>query len=611
MADSKNWIKQIAAGGQTYDIAVAHGLTFKTGTKTQAWDGISDVEVVIPTLSDLVSSPIVFAGTVDENGTITWASGYSSAQKGYLVYIQKDCTFEGEICEAGDMAVYDGGAWRVISGENQVSIKTGTTPAEGATEVVLSADAKSVLYVEGKELALKLPAELLKGVDVTKNVDKVISFNEGAIAAVDGKWITLNYTPAAEATAIGSNKTIALPSALESGVVKFSGDTSLVKPSDITAAWTAGTDGNHQSAEVSVTVSGNVTLNKGTGEDFVTGWTPTTDSFVKSAVKSATLSVVTSKKDNETIAVNPFVASNPTFSNDATLFGTSIVTATTDVDFTIPGAVSVSGESSKPSSNGVVVDVTLPTLGDATSFTDVNYVAADASTGVITSIANPTVTVNNGDVVASATVSEHVLTFTTATVTATATQGAATYKKAQYKKTVVSNTPGISYGSIQTADGQGYKLNKQAVNATFTPGAINYMGVQTTDVGAADKASAYTGLTPTRGAYTAALTAAGTIDAGKVITSVTDAKVPVLATISATGSISGSVATALTTSNVTVGEFANDSASINIGTWALGESNTEVSGGIAVGKNGQAQVTGAITIVSGTYVTEVSGVSLS
>ena len=81
--------------------------------------------------------------------------------------------------------------------------------------------------------------------------------------------------------------------------------------------------------------------------------------------------------------------------------------------------------------------------------------------------------------------------------------------------------------------------------------------------------------------------------------------------ILATGSISGSVATALTTSNVKVGEFTNDSASINIGTWALGESNTEVSGGIAVGKNGQAQVTGAITIVSGTYVTDVTGVKLA
>ena len=611
MANSENWIKQIATGDVTYDIAVAHGLTFKTGTKTQSWDGVSDVEVVIPTLSDLVSSPIVFAGTVNKDGNIAWASGYSSAQKGYLVYIQEDCTFAGEVCEAGDMAVHDGTAWRVISGENQVSIKAGTNPAEGATAVELSATAKSVLYVEGKELALKLPAELLKGVDVTKNANKVISFNEGAIAAVDGKWITLTHTPAAEATAIGSNKTIALPSALESGKVNFTGDTKLVKPSDIAAAWSAGTDGNHQSAEVSVSVSGNVTLTKGEGTDFVTGWTPTTDSFVKSAVKSATLSVVTSKKDNETIAVNPFVASNPTFSNDATLFGTSIVTATADVDFTIPGAVSVSGESSKPSSNGVVVDVTLPTLGDAASFTDANYVAADSATGVIASIANPTVTVNNGDVIASATVSNNVLTFTTATVTATATQGAATYKKAQYKKTVVSNTPGISYGSIQTAAGQGYKLNKQAVNATFTPGAINYMGVKTSDVTAADKASAYTGLTATKGSYTAALTAAGTIASGNVITSVTDAKVPVLATVSATGSISGSVATALTTSNVKVGVFASDSASINIGTWALGESEKEVSGGIAVGKNGQAQVTGAITIVSGTYVTDVTGVKLA
>lgn len=612
MATSENWIKQIAAGGQTYDIAVTHGLTFKTGTKTQAWDGISDVEVVIPTLADLVQDPIRFAGTVGSDGIVKNNGVEIIPAKGDLVYITANCTFGGKTCEAGDMAVYDGSVWNVVSGENQVSIKAGTNPASGATEVELSATAKSVLYVEGKELALKLPAELLKGVSVTKNADKVISFNEGAIASVDGKYITLNYTPAAKATEIGSNKTIALPTALEKGEVKFTGDTKLVKPSDITAAWTAGKDGKHQSAEVSVTVSGNVTLTKGTGEDFVTGWTPATDAFVQTAVKSATLKVVASgdKADNESIAVNPFVASNPTFSNDATLFGTAIVTAAADADFTIPGAVSVSDESSKPSSNGVVVGVTLPTLGDAESFTDANYVDTDASTGVIASIANPKVTVNNGDVVASATVSEHVLTFTTATVTATATQGAATYKKAQYKKTVVNNTPGISYGSIQTAAGQGYKLKKQAVNDTFTPGAISYMGVLTSDVSAADKANAYVGLTATKGAYTAALSAAGTIASGAVITSVTDATVPVLSTISATGSISGSVATALTTSNVRVGEFVNDSASINIGTWALGESTSDVSGAIAVGKAGNAEVTGAITIVSGTYVTEVSGVKL-
>lgn len=610
MAVNENYIKQIAAGGQTYDIAVARGLTFNTGGSKQSWDGTTAVEVKIPTLADLVQDPIRFAGTVGSDGIAKKADGSTlTPAKGDLVYITENCTFSSQICEAGDMAVYDGGAWRVISGENQVSIKAGTTPAEGATAVELSATAKSVLYVEGTELALKLPAELLKGVDVTKNVDKKISFDEGAVAAVDGKWITLKYTSASKATAIGSNKTIALPTALAKGEVNFTGDTSLVKPSDIAAAWTAGKDGKHQSAEVSVTVSGNVTLTKGEGTDFVTGWTPTTDSFVKTAVKSASFKVVAS--DDDSIAINPFVASNPTFSNDATLFGTAIVTAASGADFIIPGAVSVSDESSKPSSNGVVVGVTLPTLGDATSFTDTNYVAADAATGVIASIANPTVTVNNGDVVASATVSDHVLTFTTATVTATATQGAATYKKAQYKKTVVSNTPGISYGSIQTAAGQGYKLNKQAVNATFTPGAIKYMGLQTTDVSAADKASAYTGLTASKGAYTAALDAAGTIASGVVITSVTDAKVPVLGTVSATGSITGSVATALSTSNVKVGEFANDSASINIGTWALGESDKEVSGGIAVGNAGNARVTGAITIVSGTYVTDVSGIKLA
>ena len=599
---SQNYIQQINAGGAIHDIAVQKGITFYNGNGGSGtpWDGTQALEVIIPTLSDLVQDPIRFAGTVGSDGIAKKDNVAITPAKGDLVFITANCTFNTQACEAGDMAVYDGSAWSVISGENQVTIKnvTPTNVAANKTEVELSVTAKTVLDVEGKELVLKLPAELLKGVSVTKNVDESISFNEGAMASVDNKYITLTHTPAAEATAIGSNKTIPVPTQLANGEVNFTGK--VVTPDDITNVWTAGSNGSHSSAEVSVSISGGVTLTKGEGGDFVTGWTPSSDSFVKNAVKSATLSVVTSNDD--AIAINPFVASNPTFSNDTTLFGTSIVTATADVDFTIPGAVSVSGESSKPSSNGVVVDVTLPTLGDATSFTDVNYVAADASTGVITSIANPTVTVNNGDVVASATVSGHVLTFTTATVTATATQGTATYKKAQYKKTVVSNTPGISYGSIQTAAGQGYKLNKQAVNATFTPGAINYMGVQTTDVSAADKASA----------YTAALSdVTGTIASGTVVTSVTDAKVPVLATISATGSISGSVATALSTSNVKVGEFANDSASINIGTWALGESNTEVSGGIAVGKTGNAKVTGAITIVSGTYVTDVTGVKLA
>ena len=611
---SQNYIQQINAGGTIHDIAVQKGITFYNGGSATSWDGTQALEVTIPTLSDLVQDPIRFAGTVGSDGIAKKDGNAITPTMGDLVFIAANCTFNEVACEAGDMAVYDGKVWSIVSGENQVTIKnaTPTTTADNKTEVELSLAAKTVLDVEGKELALRLPAKLLEGIGVTKNVDKTISLNTGAKASVDAKYITLTHTPAAQATSIGSNKDIALPSKLADGKVTFSGDTSLVKPDDITKAWNAGTDGSHSSDEVTVTVSGGVKLTYGAGEDFVTGYTPSSDSFVKSALKSASLKVASTKPSDETIAVNPVLTTNPTFKNDTTKFATGITTTTTDADFTIPGAVSVSDASSKPSSNGVVVDVTLPTLGDASSFTNANYAAADASTGVIASIADPTVTINNGSVISSVSVSGHVLSFGTATVTATAKQGTVTYKKAQYKKTVVNNTPGISYGSIQTAAGTGYKLNKQAVNATLTPGTINYIGVQTTGVSTADKGSALTGITLSKGAYTAALSnVAGTIASGTVVTSVTDAKVPTLGTVSATGEITGSVATTLSTSNVKVGTFTSDTASINIGTWALEESETSVSGGIAVGKSGNAKVTGDITIVSGTYVTDVTPKKLS
>lgn len=613
---SDKYIQQINAGGVIHDIAVQKGITFYNGNGGSAtsWDGTQALEVVIPTLSDLVQDPIRFAGTVGSDGIAKKDNVAITPAKGDLVFITANCTFNEVACEAGDMAVYDGKAWSIVSGENQVTIKnaTPTNVAANKTEVELSLTAKTVLDVEGKELVLKLPAKLLEGINVNKNTDKTISLNTGAVASVDAKWITLSYTPAAQATSIGSNKNIALPTALAKGEVNFTGDTKLVKPSDIATAWHAGTDGSHSSGEVAVTVSGGVKLTKGAGEDFVTGYTPTSDSFVKSALKSASLKVASTKPVDETIAVNPVLTTNPTFKNDATQFATGITTTTTDADFTIPGAVGVSGESSKPSSNGVVVDVVLPQLGDASSFTNANYAAADASTGVIASIADPTVTINNGSVISSVSVSGHVLSFGTATVTATAKQGTATYKKAQYKKTTVTNNPGISYGSIQTAAGTGYKLNKQAVNASLTPGTINYIGVQTSGVSASDKGSALTGITLSKGAYTAALSnVTGTIASGTVVTSVTDAVVPTLGTVSATGKIAGSVATTLTTANVKVGTFTSDTASINIGTWALGESENSVDGGIAVGKSGNAKVTGAITIVSGTYVTDVSGTKLA
>ena len=60
---SENWISQINAGNVTYDIATHHSITFKDGKGDETgieWNGLSDLEIVIPNITDMVQSPIVF-----------------------------------------------------------------------------------------------------------------------------------------------------------------------------------------------------------------------------------------------------------------------------------------------------------------------------------------------------------------------------------------------------------------------------------------------------------------------------------------------------------------------------------------------------------------------
>jgi hypothetical protein len=84
-----NWISQINAGGTVYDIATHHGITFvegNNGAKT-VWNGLTDLEVIIPSITDIVQTPIEFAGTVGADGKITWVNGHSEAEAGSLVFI--------------------------------------------------------------------------------------------------------------------------------------------------------------------------------------------------------------------------------------------------------------------------------------------------------------------------------------------------------------------------------------------------------------------------------------------------------------------------------------------------------------------------------------------
>ena len=149
---SQNYITQVSVGGTAYDIVPYHGITFKEGNSGTGvkYDGKSEVTVVIPTVADLLQNPLQFIGTIDANGTLNFVSGAGEPYKpSYLAYFSANCAkfnTNRAIC----VGVNENGTpqWKVVSGENQVSI---TNPN---TTVNLTTTGKNVLTVEGKNLTL-------------------------------------------------------------------------------------------------------------------------------------------------------------------------------------------------------------------------------------------------------------------------------------------------------------------------------------------------------------------------------------------------------------------------------------------------------------------------
>ena len=90
---SQNYITQVSVGGTTYDIAPFHGITFTEGGSSVKYDGLSEITVAIPTVSDLLQNPLHFIGTIDSTGTLTFVSGTDKNYKpGYLAYFSADCS---------------------------------------------------------------------------------------------------------------------------------------------------------------------------------------------------------------------------------------------------------------------------------------------------------------------------------------------------------------------------------------------------------------------------------------------------------------------------------------------------------------------------------------
>lgn len=268
-----NWISQINAGGTVYDIATHHGITFKDGKNDETgvvWNGLSDLEIVIPNITDIVQTPIEFAGTVGADGVVSWNDGHTDGpQTGYLVFITADCTFNGNACEAGDMAIYDGANWQIVSGENQVKI-TGTTNgeiAENNRTVVAVGAAKDVLEVEGKALALTLDYADLNG---HVKVSNGTSENVTGTTVVAEKYLKLSKD-ADKTETIGEEKTLKKAEKLANGAVSFTGLDALV--TDVTF----GTFDGGKMPEIVMNSDDRVfnvaggSLTKTSASDFITG----------------------------------------------------------------------------------------------------------------------------------------------------------------------------------------------------------------------------------------------------------------------------------------------------------------------------------------------------
>ena len=214
-ASTTNYIKQISDGKINHDLALTKGISFFNGSDGDAivWDGTQSIEVVIPSVTDIIQDPVRMVGTVGADGNLP--SGLTPV-KGDLVYMTADCTFQKQACEAGDMAIYDGEVWHVIQGENQVSLVG--TPDGNVVTTALSGDAKNVLTVEGKNLALKIDYnDVNSHLSVSKN-DAVSRPVENASVEVSAKHIGLVQASATDVT-VGVEKSIDLPTALASGKV--------------------------------------------------------------------------------------------------------------------------------------------------------------------------------------------------------------------------------------------------------------------------------------------------------------------------------------------------------------------------------------------------------
>lgn len=585
---SENWISQINAGNVTYDIATHHSITFKDGKGDSTgieWNGLSDLEVVIPNITDIVQSPIEFAGTVAA-GKVEWNATHTDGPKtGYLVFVTENCEFEGHAVEAGDMAIYDGTKWNIVSGENQIKI-VGATDSNITDEnrtVVKVGAAKDILVVEGKALSLTLDYD---------NLDKHVGLSTGAVTdvifdtmTVGSVGIKLNKGDDVPTT-IGIEKSFLNATQLEDGTVTLKNATSVV--TDITwGEFNAGTETTFDTNdEQNLVVSGGdlgLTSNQQLG-DFVDSVSIKPVTFdIATTGEDGSISMITSitKKDDGQEFFNNIHETGEDETADLTIYG-YMTTVKEDVKF-VEG---ISGN-----------------LDPVTSITSGGFKLIDGSSSIATGFGNEstsgevvssvTVTANNDtSVLNTAKVENHVLSFSSTNVTS-GVSTSCSYKSLtktgfEYTAPVATTTSFVTSGFTNVS------------NVNYTFGKAKETTYETTSAHWKLKTPE---LDVTYGSYNITGGMKAIVPAGTFVTSVTPGDLPSLTdSQTTTKEITGTVNTKLTTEEFKFNAL--NANSINMpGVYTL--TTVEEDGDITVGKEGALAANTATVDLSG-YLTGVA-----
>ena len=642
---SVNYIKQIFDGSVTHDIAVSKGIKFYNGGKDNSvavtWDGTQELEVVIPTLADIVANPVVLKGILNSSSEVP-----SKPSNGDLYYIGTTGSYFNPpiACEAGDMAIYYEGKWNVISGENQIEL-AGTDDGSGNHSVVLSETAANVIKVEGKDLSLSVNyKDILGKITAVGNNAKSIALSNGQ-TTISGKYLTLSST-AGKSEDITISVGIDLPTALKSGDVTIPNN---VLVSD-NFTFTSGSFPTIKKNDAPITVNAthNMTIAASGSGDFVTG---------VDAIKSAKLVDGDSSTNDITYVAALSAVTGKSFVSG--IHAHTDADAGKDPDFTVAGVVTAAASVNtfvtgvEDSTSGLVSSITVGAVtgefvtglskNGTSVVTSVSFGDAELDTGgtrkwFVTGLegnAKAVTDVNFGSVVVtpqtssaivSVSVSDHVLSFgsgtfmtsATASLTGTGTTTKeftmAGVKLSGFDKASDTLKTGsvsqaettISYKSLKTGavtlsqGTTGFHFDK-AESAAYSP----IMGYKKVEVVAAS--------TTKSGAVLQNTAITATIPAEKVVVDLNAGTLPSLTIAAPTGTLSGTVGTELTTVSKDWLAVASDKKMIaGATTWSLVETDAAGTGVVEVAVSGTYNVSGTTEIEANSFVgdVKVSGTSI-